>query len=79
VKNKEAGVYRYTPASGDPVRVVIVGDVIALLGGFGKSISAEWLLTQPHTKIPGTKRRRLELVACIQAALDDHYDVPVSR
>jgi hypothetical protein len=75
------GHYRFSPPDGDPVRVVIAGDVIALpeegwsLGGFGRSISEEWLLTQPRPRIPGTKARRLVLVACIRAALEEHYRV----
>jgi hypothetical protein len=73
------GHYRFSSPDGDPVRVVIAGDVIALpedgwsLGGFGRSISEEWLLTQARPKIPGTARRRLVLATCIRAALEEHY------
>jgi hypothetical protein len=73
------GHYRFSSPDGDPVRVVIAGDVIALpeegwaLGGFGRGISEEWLLTQARPKIPGTKPRRLVLATCIIAALEEHY------
>jgi hypothetical protein len=73
------GHYRFSSPDGDPVRVVIAGDVIALpeegwsLGGFGRHISEEWLLTQARPKIPGTARRRLVLATCIRAALEEHY------
>lgn len=73
-----AGSYRF-PVAGDSIRVVIAGDVIALpeegwsYGGFGRHISEEWLLTQPRPRIPGTKARRKMLVACVRAALEEHY------
>lgn len=60
--------------NGDTIRVVIAGDVIALpderwsMGGFGDSISVEWLLHE--AKIPGPAPRRRALAACIVRALE---------
>ena len=67
---------RYT-WRGDVLRVVITGDVIALpmegwsREGFGRHISADWLL---HSgELPGPKARREALAAAIVRALDKHW------
>jgi hypothetical protein len=68
--------FRYS-VDGSVVRVVVVEDVIALplhgwsMGGFGWSISVEWLLHD--ARLPGrTKGERTMLARCIVRALDDH-------
>ena len=67
---------RYT-WRGDVLRVVITGDVIALplegwaRGGFGRRISADWLLHSGD--LPGPKARREALAAAIVRALDQHW------
>lgn len=62
---------------GDVIRVVVAGDVLALplefwsLGGFGQTISVEWLLHEG--KLPGPKARREALAHCLVRALDAHH------
>ena len=41
--------------------------------GFGRFISEEWLLSQPRTRLPGNKARRVRLAYCIARALDLHH------
>jgi hypothetical protein len=63
---------------GEPIRVVIAGDVLALpderwsMGGFGSSISVEWLLHE--ARLPGTKARRNVLAFCLVHALRTHHE-----
>lgn len=70
-----AAEYVYT-WDGEEIRVVVAGDVLALpgdrwsMGGFGCSISAEWL--RHEAKLPGKGRRREALISCLIASLDTH-------
>ena len=69
----KAGEFRFRH-QGDLIRVVIVEDVLALpderwsMGGFGSSISVEWLLHE--ARLPGSKARRRVLADCLVRALD---------
>ena len=62
---------------GDEIRVLVVGDVLALpneewsCGGFARSITVEWLLHE--TKLPGVKERKRALADCLVRALDHHH------
>lgn len=64
-------------SGGQEVRVVIVGDVVALpderwsLGGFGNGITAGWLLG--NAKLPGPASRKRALANAIVAALDNYH------
>lgn len=69
--------YRYS-VDGFEVRVVVAGDVVALpddrwsMGGFGSSISLEWMLYE--ARLPGrTKHERTILARCIVRALEEHH------
>lgn len=60
--------------NGDDIRVIVSGDVLSLpderwsMGGFGSSISVEWLLHEG--RLPGQKARRDALAECLVRALD---------
>jgi hypothetical protein len=60
---------------GDPVRVVVLDDVIALpdLGwsgaGYGEWISPDWLRRSPRIPLPGSTTRRCVLSRVIPAVL----------
>lgn len=68
--------YRFT-WNGDEYRVVIAGDVVSMpghagapgwsMGGFGASISEEWLLHEG--RLPGTRAKQRALIHMIQSAL----------
>lgn len=71
----KATEYRYT-WEGEEIRVIVAGDVLALpgdrwsMGGFGCSISAEWL--RYEAKLPEKGRRREALISCLIASLAKH-------
>ena len=76
--------YRSPDLGGDSIRVIIMGDVIALPDegwsdhGYGQSISVSWLLHNAHHEIPGNKAKRTALARVIAEALwDHHHDTPV--
>lgn len=72
----KTGDMRFT-VDGEVVRVVIVGDVIALpnqgwsMAGFGTSISVEWMLHDG--KLPGRAAWRRKLAQCVVDALRFHH------
>lgn len=68
--------YRFQQKNSDWQRVIVVGDVLALpyefwcMGGFGTSISVDWLMHEPRF-LPGrSKSFRLELAAMLERALE---------
>ena len=71
----KASEYVYT-WEGEEIRVVVAGDVLVLpgdrwsMGGFGCSISAEWL--RHEAELPAKGRRRDVLISCLIASLDAH-------
>lgn len=69
--------FRYS-VDGFEVRIVVARDVVALpddrwsMGGFGPSISLEWMLGE--AKLPGrTKKEREILARCVIRALAEHH------
>lgn len=66
---------------GEVIRVVVAGDVLALpderwsMGGFGTSITEEWLLHE--ARLPGTKVRKKVLASVLVRALASHHGQPV--
>lgn len=71
-----AGEYRFS-YQGETLCVVVAGDVLALpeerwsMGGFGRSISVEWLLYE--ARLPGAAARKKVLAKCLVQALDTHH------
>jgi len=69
--------YRYL-YDGKEIRVVVAGDVLVLpferwsMGGFGPSITVEWLLHE--AKLPGTAARKRALADCLVRSLRAHHE-----
>lgn len=71
-----ASEYRFT-LDGDEFRVVVVGDVVSIpgyagapgwsMGGFGASVSEEWLMHEG--RLPGSKARQRALASMIRTSL----------
>ena len=72
-----ASEHRFDNGKGDYVRVIVVGDVIALpdyhwsKGYFGRSISVEWLLHDGE--LPGALPQRKMLAGFIVKGLEAHH------
>lgn len=80
--DRVAGDFRFSVTGvGDPVRVIVAGDVLALpderwsMGYFGSEISVEWLLHE--ARLPGNKVRRFALARCLVTALATYRGAPV--